>query len=72
MFEKILRFLKSYRGQYFLKKSGLIVIYPLLMFHCFHKILLFSFAELDKYKQHIVNTDTHLIGHNTFYKIALL
>lgn len=72
MFEKILRFLKLYHGQYSLKKSGLIGIYPLLIFHCFHKILLFSFAELDKYKQHIVNTNTHFTGHNTFYKIALL
>lgn len=55
-----------------LLKSGLIGIYPLLIFHHFHKILLFSFAELDKYKQHIVNTGTHFTGHNTFYKIALL
>lgn len=54
------------------KKSDLIAMYPLLIFHCFHKMLLFNFAELDKYKQHTVNTDTHFTGHNTFYKIALL
>lgn len=40
--------------------------------NCFHKILLFSFAELNKYKQHIVNTDTHLTGDSTLYKIVLL
>lgn len=70
MFEKILRFLKLYHGQCFLKKWSHWHMSTAYV-HCFHKILLFSFTELDEYKQHIVSTDTHFTGHNTFYKTAL-
>jgi len=36
-------------GNNFLK-SGLTGVYPLLVSHCSHESLPFSFAELDKYK----------------------
>lgn len=71
MFEKILKFLKLYHEQYSFKKWSCWHISTAYV-HCFHKILLFTFAELNKYKQHVVNTDTHLRGHNTLHKIALL